>query len=392
MLLTLARCVVLALVTLACACQSAGMAAEYEPPASLAFRMAQERENVELAAFEGNAPAEAKMRGPALDASLPPDATPARLVIYSADLRLVVVSVLEASDAILQVAKEAGGWLQASDASSITVRVPAETFERVLARYALLGEVVGREVRAADVTEEMLDLDIRLDNLAKARARLLEHLAKSDKLEDTLKIEAELTRVTGELERLEGRKRFLAAQIAMSTIRVELNSRHGGNEEPGLVVPFEWLARLGDGLVAGTVEGRPRKPSLLASGPDFEPPAGFLRYYSSKDLVEAMDAGDLRIKVQRHKNFDEGGLAFWKALARRALVETRALAVSEERELGPERALLRGTREVGGKKQGYVLVLLRSKRFVYSFEAWGPAERFDAAFAELEKSGLSLDD
>lgn len=391
MLLALARLVVPALVVLLSACQATRLAQESEPPASQAWiNRAADAETVELAAFDG---AEARMkRGPALDPTLPPDAAPARLVIYSAELRLVVVSVLEASESILQVAKEAGGWLQASDASSITVRVPAETFERVLARYALLGEVVGRDVRAADVTEEMLDLDIRLDNLAKARARLLEHLAKSDKLEDTLKIEAELTRVTEELERLEGRKRFLAAQIAMSTIRVELNSRHGGSEEPGLVVPFEWIARLGDGLVAGTVEGRPRKPSLLASGPDFEPPAGFLRYYSSKDLVEAMDAGDLRIKVQRHKNFDEGGLAFWKSLARRALVETRALAVSEERELGPERVLLRGTREVGGKKQGYVLVLLRAKRFVYSFEAWGPAERFDAAFAELEKSARSLDD
>ena len=392
MLLMLARCVVLVLVVLLSACQATRLAQESEPTATLAFRMAQERESVELAAFDGEAPAEAKMRGPALDANLPPDAAPARLVIYSAELRLVVVSVLEASESILQVAKEAGGWLQASDASSITVRVPAESFERVLARYALLGEVVGRDVRAADVTEEMLDLDIRLDNLAKARARLLEHLAKSDKLEDTLKIEAELTRVTEELERLEGRKRFLAAQIAMSTIRVELNSRHGGGEEPGLVVPFEWLARLGDGLVAGTVEGRPRKPSLLASGPDFEPPAGFLRYYSSKAVVEAMDAGDLRLKVQRHDNFDEGKLDFWQALARRSLVETRALAVGEERVLGPERALLRGTREVGGKKQGYLLVLLRTKRFVYTFEAWGPVERFDAAFAELEKSGLSLDD
>ena len=227
------------------------------------------------------------------------------------------------------------------------MRVPAESFERVLARCAKLGEVVGRDVRAADVTEEMLDLDIRLENLVKARERLLEHLARSDKLENTLAIEAELTRVTGEIERIEGRKRFMSAQIAMSTIRIELNARNGGREETGLVVPFEWLLRLGDGLLAGTVEGRPRKPSPFSGGPDFDAPAGFLRYYGSKELVEAMDADGLRIKVQRQKNFDEGALVFWKSLARRALVDTRALAVSEERELGPERSLLRGTREVG---------------------------------------------
>jgi len=330
--------------------------------------------------------------GPALDTTLAPDAQPSRLVIYSADLRLVVVSALDAADGVLAIAREAGGYLHASDASSVTVRVPAETFERVLARLAKLGEVVGRDVRAADVTEEMLDLDIRLANLVQARERLLAHLAQSDKLEDTLKIETELTRVTGDIERIEGRKRFLASQIAMSTIRVELNSRSGEREQGGLVVPFEWIARLGDGLVAGAVEGRPRKPSLLANGPTFRPPDGFLRYYSSKELVEAMDAEGLRIKVQRHKNFDEGALAFWKSLARRALVETRALAVAEERELAPDRALLRGTREVGGKPHGYLLVILRQKRHLFTFEAWGPEQRFDALRAALETSAGTLED
>ncbi|MEQ1895316.1 MAG: DUF4349 domain-containing protein [Planctomycetota bacterium] len=334
----------------------------------------------------------ARERGPALAENLPPDAAPARSVIYSAELRLVVVSALDAGDAVLAIAKEAGGWLQASDGNTITVRVPSETFERVLARLAKLGEVVARNVHAADVTEEMLDLDIRLENLQRARERLLEHLAKSDKMEDTLRIEAELTRVTGELERIEGRKRFLASQIAMSTITVELNSRSGGREETGLVVPFEWLLRLGDGLVAGSVEGRPRKPSIFADGPDFDAPEGFLRYYSSKELVEAMDAAGLRIKVQRQKNFDEGLLGFWKAMARRALVETRSLAVSEERELSPERALLVGTREVGGETHGYLLLILRQKRHVFTFEAWGPKDQFDAARAALEASAQSLED
>jgi hypothetical protein len=334
----------------------------------------------------------AQEHGPALAENLPPDAAPARQVIYSAELRLVVVSALDAGDAVLAIAKEAGGWLQASDGSTITVRVPAETFERVLARLAKLGEVVSRNVHAADVTEEMLDLDIRLENLKKARERLLEHLAKSDKMEDTLRIEAELTRVTGELERIEGRKRFLAQQIAMSTITVVLNSRSGGREEAGLVVPFEWLLRLGDGLIAGAVEGRPRKPSLLSGGPDFTPPEGFLRYYSSKELVEAMDAEGLRIKVQRQTNFDDGALAFWKAMARRALVETRSLAVLEERVLADDRALLFGSREVGGEPYGYLLVLLRQKRHVFTFEAWGPRALFDAARPALEKSALGLSD
>jgi hypothetical protein len=271
------------------------------------------------------------------------------------------------------------------------VRVPAARFDEVVTRIARLGELVDRNISASDVTEELFDLDIRLENARKARERLLEHLAQSQKIEDTLKIEAELTRLTGEIERMEGRKRFLSSQVALSTIQVQFNSTAPqGAASDGLIIPFDWIARLGDGLVAGSVEARPRKPKFLANGPSFDLPASFLRYYQSKDLVEAMDGDDLRIKVQCQINYDKGALEFWQKLARRALVEQRALVVTDERLLEPDRALMRGTREVSGEQYGYMLVLLRTTKRVYTFEAWGPKARFDAAYAELQVSAMSL--
>lgn len=331
--------------------------------------------------------AEARMSEPTVQPDVPVDT---RQVIYSAGLRLVVASAREAHASILAIAKEAGGHLQESDASSVTVRVPAAAFEPVIAKISSLGEVVDSNIHAADVTEEMLDLGIRLENAKKARERLLEHLAKSDKVEDTLKIELELTRVTGEIERLEGRQRYLSSQIAMSTIRVDLNTNQPQRSGDEFDTPFEWIARLGDGLVAGTVQGMPRKPSFLARGPRFDPPPGFVRYYSSKSLVEAMDAGDLRLKLQKHDNHDEGALIFWSQLTRKALVQRRALAVSEERELGSGRTLIVGTREVGGQKLGYLLVLARTKDDLYTFEAWGPQESFERSLPALVASAQSL--
>jgi hypothetical protein len=47
---------------------------------------------------------------------------------------------------------------------------------------------------------------------------------------------------------------------------------------------------------------------------------------------------------------------------------------------------------VGGKPHGYLLLLLRAKRHVYTFEAWGPSELFDAAWPALEESARSLED
>jgi len=315
----------------------------------------------------------------------------ARQVIYSAQLGLVVVSATEARAAVLRIAESRGGYLQRSDATSIAVRVPAAKFDEAVAAIELLGEVIERNIQASDVTEEMFDLEIRLENAQRARERLLAHLENSERIEDTIKIEAELTRLTGEIERMEGRKRFLASQVALSTITVRFGSRSlAGSDVSGGDVPFDWISRLGDGLLAGTVQGQPKKPRFLANGPKFDAPETFVRYYQSDDLVEAMDAGDLRIKLQRHSNFDRGALAFWLELARRQLVEGRAVALASERTLDDDRALLRGSREVAGELQGYMLVLVRDFKRIYTFEAWGPKERFDAAFPALEASARSL--
>ncbi len=315
----------------------------------------------------------------------------ARQVIHRAVLGLVVVSRSEAEAAVIQIARGMGGHLQQSDARTIVVRVPAARFEEALAAIGRLGELVRREVSAADVTEELFDLDIRIENARQARERLLAHLAASQELEHTLALERELTRVTEELERMEGRRRFLAAQVALSTITVHLDSNDPSvRPREGVVVPFPWLEQLGDGLVAGNVAARPRTPRFLARGPAFDTPESFLKYFQSEHLVEAMDADGVRIKVQRHDNFDKGALAFWQKLARRALVEGRGVALADERELGAGRALLRGTREVAGTRYGYLLVLVRTERRVLTFEAWGPEAQFDALRTALEASAQSL--
>lgn len=314
-----------------------------------------------------------------------------RQVIYSATLQLVVVSIHDASNSVVAIAKAAGGYLQSSDAHLVTVRVPAARFEAALAQCEKLGEVVGRNVNASDVTEQVLELDIRLDNAKRARERLLAHLEKSEKMEDTLKIEAELARVTLEIERIEGQLRLLRSQISMSTITVILNSRvPQGSPRDGLAIPFEWVRRLGDGLMAGAVEAQPRKPNILTRGPSFTPPPEFPRYYSSDDLVEAMNGEGLRIKVQRHSNYDSAALGFWAKLARQALVEDRSVVFSREQNIDEQRALMLGSRDVSGESYGYLLLIARSPKRVLTFEAWGPAEAFGAQREALERSALTL--
>lgn len=314
-----------------------------------------------------------------------------RQVIYSASLRLVVVSRTEASAAIRKIADTLGGHLQESDSTSITIRVPANQFDSAVEQIARQGEVIDKAVKASDVTEQMIDLNIRLDNAKKTRERLLALMDKMEKIEETLKIEAELLRLTTEIETIEGKLRYLQSQIAMSTIRVELNStqpRQVAGDPLGL--PFAWVSRLGDGLVAGSVESTPRKAGWFSGGPKFDPPSDFVRYYSDENLVEAVNADGMRIKVQKHENFDKGNLEFWKKLVRRSLIEIRAVAVGREDSVDNNAWLVTGTREVAGSQYGYLLLLSRSDRNLFTFEAWGPKAQFEAARAALEKSAKSL--
>jgi hypothetical protein len=124
----------------------------------------------------------------------------------------------DAARAFLDTVKAWGGYLQSQNAATVTVRVPAAKFEDALAAVRGMGRVLDESRQANDVTEEYLDLGIRLDTARKARERLLEVLQKAEKVEDILKVEAELRRLTEELERMEGRRKFLSDQVALATL------------------------------------------------------------------------------------------------------------------------------------------------------------------------------
>jgi hypothetical protein len=159
----------------------------------------------------------------------PPPAVP-RKIIYDATIDLVVDSLggLEAS--VVDVVKRHGGFLSGSDmATQVSaqrtatwrVRVPVDRFEDFVRAIGRLGEVRTSHIGSQDVTEEYFDLEARIRNKQEEEKRLLKHLADSTgKLEDILKVEAELTRVRGEVEQMQGRLRFLANRADLSTVTI----------------------------------------------------------------------------------------------------------------------------------------------------------------------------
>ncbi len=108
----------------------------------------------------------------------------------------------------------------------LEIKVPAARFDELLAGLQPLGKVEFVNVSAQDVGEEFTDVSARVANGRKLEGRLIELLAtRTGKLSDVLEIERELARVREEIERMEGRLRYLKAHAATSTLSLTVHEK-----------------------------------------------------------------------------------------------------------------------------------------------------------------------
>jgi hypothetical protein len=170
----------------------------------------------------------------------------APLLIYTAQVTMAVFEVNESLSKVEAIAKDLGGFLARRDDRAITIRIPVARFDEALRRIEDAGDMLHRNVAVEDVTEEYLDLEIRLRNARAVRDRLEKLLEKAASVEESVLLEKELGRVAGEIERLEGRMKYLRDRAAFSTITVTFQPRPRESIDPsGAKLPVSWLNNLG---------------------------------------------------------------------------------------------------------------------------------------------------
>ncbi|MDX9719400.1 MAG: DUF4349 domain-containing protein [Myxococcota bacterium] len=167
-----------------------------------------------------------------------------RMVIYTAHVTMSVVDLPKAMSQASTAGEALGGWIQASSTDSLVLRVPAERFRDFLASVRELGTVVDEDIVGQDVTEEFLDLEIRLRNALALRDRFEALLVKANSVADTLAIETELARITTQIEQMKGRLRYLQQQIAFSTVHLNFTQPQG-SKSTRIRLPFSWLSAMG---------------------------------------------------------------------------------------------------------------------------------------------------
>lgn len=151
------------------------------------------------------------------------------LIIKNGSLALQVADIDAALNAAAQQVTALGGYAGGSDRSgdgdsaqaTVTFRIPAARWDDALAGLRGLGEkVLTERYSTDDVTAQVVDLGARIRNLETTEAAFQAIMDRAVDIDDVLKVQAELTKVRGEIEQLAGSKTSLEAQAAFSTLAV----------------------------------------------------------------------------------------------------------------------------------------------------------------------------
>jgi hypothetical protein len=168
---------------------------------------------------------------------------------------------------VQRLARTVGGYIANSSIQSgegqqrsatLEIKVAASRYDQALSGLTGIGKLLSSTTSAQDVGEEFVDVTARVANARRLEERLVTLLAtRTGKLDDVLAVERELARVREEIERYDGRLRFLRSKIAVSTLTVTVAERGPVVGQPGsnvIVEAFRRAWRNFVNVIAGGIE------------------------------------------------------------------------------------------------------------------------------------------
>lgn len=188
------------------------------------------RDSVESGAYEEEVKAANDTEIQYSDAPLPGD----RMVIKSAyiDLEVEKGEFEDILSEITNLAEQNGGFVSNTysysdsegnlTSGSITIRLPNKRYSSAIERVKEMGDVKSISMSGQDVTPEYIDLESRLKNYEAQQEILLDLMAQSKKVSDSLEVQYELSNVQEQIEIIKGQMNYMEDRVSFSTIEVYL--------------------------------------------------------------------------------------------------------------------------------------------------------------------------
>jgi len=162
-----------------------------------------------------------------------------RKIIRNAEITMEVTSTTDTQHKVTSIAEANGGFVVTSEAKQrenvdpaqrtldikLVVRVPSTRFGVTFDEIKKLASNMPQEnVSGQDVTEEFIDLEARIKTQKALELQFLEIMRQANKVADALEVQRQIADVRTDIEKLEGRKRFLENRASLSTITVNIQT------------------------------------------------------------------------------------------------------------------------------------------------------------------------
>jgi flagellar basal body-associated protein FliL len=163
-------------------------------------------------------------------------------IVKTAYITLEVKDVPGSVDTLKTMVTAKGGYLSSSSiqeaynnqlSGTVVLRIPQAEFENTLAGVKAIGIVKSVSAQGEDVTEAYVDIQAQKNSYQNQLAQYNEIMKKAVKVSDVIEIQQQIDRVQTELNRLEGRQKYLDSRIDMSTITVTLQEPEPVGGESG---------------------------------------------------------------------------------------------------------------------------------------------------------------
>ncbi|MEW5915461.1 MAG: DUF4349 domain-containing protein [Gemmatimonadota bacterium] len=172
------------------------------------------------------------------------DSVAPSMIIRNGNAVIQVEQLDPALAALRRLAQQLGGYVANTSVTTghdqvpsgtIELKIPATRYDSALAGLQPLGKVESVNTTAEDVGEEFVDVSARVANARRLEERIVAILAtRTGKLEDVIAAERELARIREDIERYEGRLRFLRTRVALSTLSVTVHEPYPVVGGPGV--------------------------------------------------------------------------------------------------------------------------------------------------------------